>query len=412
MGARRGRGRHEKGERAARTPGRAVRRRLAATVAACLALSACATRPGIITEDGTPAWPGYVEIFDVNPAIPEFAQSIDAAFATGYPVRDSDGDGRSDYTILAISGGGALGAFGAGVLVGWTERGDRPEFDVVTGVSTGALSGALAFLGPEYDPVLRETYTEIERTDVFRFDPLGVFSKAIGNNEPLRRNVRAVVDAAFVDRVAAEHARGRRFFVATTDLDRSRLVVWDMGALAASDEPARVEIFEEVLIASAAVPVLFPPVFVPTVDGGYAMHVDGGVKAPILLRQHMFDTLRARRGRRTAITVDVIVNDKIELDSTREPVGANVPSIGANAIGSLAEAILYRTLVQDYIRTRRAGAAFSLAFIPDDVEVDVDALAFEPEAMRRLFEIGRRGVLEGTLWTDEPPFLEDLERID
>lgn len=387
-------------------------RRAAAALAVLSILAACATRPGVIETDGTPAWPGYVEIFDLDPEIPELSASIDAGIASEGVLGDSDRDGRGDYAILAISGGGALGAFGAGVLAGWTEAGTRPDFDVVTGVSTGALSGALAFAGPAYDAVLEEMYTGIRREDVFRFDPLGIFSKAVADNAPLRRNIRAIVDEDFLDVVAAEHLRGRRFFVATTDLDRSRLVVWDMGAIAVSDAPDRVFLFEEVLIASSAVPVLFPPVFVPTVDGGHAMHVDGGVKAPILLRQRMFEEVRRRRGRDVDITVDVIVNDKLELDTTRDPVSPNVPAIGTNAVKSLAEAILYRTLVQDYVRTRRAGAQFALAFIPDDVPFDAGPLDFDPADMRRLFEAGRRGVLDGTLWVDEPPRLEALDRID
>lgn len=357
-----------------------------------------------------PAWPGYVEIYDLEEDIGDFDDSIDEALAGGAPLRDSNRDGRRDYTILALSGGGAHGAYGAGVLVGWSERGDRPDLDVVTGVSTGALAGALVFAGPEYDDVLAETYTGITRDDVFLIRPLGIFGSAVGDNAPLRRRVREVVDGPFIDEVAREHRRGRRFFVATTDLDRARVTVWDMGRMALSAHPDREERFEDVIIASAAVPVLFPPVFVPTVDGGHAMHVDGALTEPILLRQHMFDSVRAIAGRGVDIDVHVVVNNRIAVNRPGGDLEPTVPSIAASSLRTLDAAMLHRTLVLDFQRARRAGATFRMTAIPADAEEKAKAIEFDREEMRRLFETGRQAVLDGTAWSDEPPLIGDLDR--
>jgi len=85
---------------------------------------------------------------------------------------DSDVDFRrllpqSNGPWLALSGGGADGAFGAGVIVGWTASGKRPEFALVSGVSIGALIAPYAFLGPSYDAQLRENFESITAADVF-----------------------------------------------------------------------------------------------------------------------------------------------------------------------------------------------------------------------------------------------------
>src|SRR5687768_1654697 len=185
-------------------------------------------------------------------------------------------------SVLVLSGGGAYGAYSAGLLVGWTQTGTRPEFDVVTGVSTGALVAALAFLGPDYDGELRRVYTTLESKDIFRFrrSIRSLLSEGLADNAPLARQIEAFVTPENMARLAAEHARGRRLYVGTTDLDGRRQVVWDVSAIATQGTPEAAGLIVRVLLASAAIPGFFPPVRIPiSADGKLyeERHVDGGV---------------------------------------------------------------------------------------------------------------------------------------
>ena len=171
--------------------------------------------------------------------------------------------GRPQLEILALSGGGSDGAFGAGVLAGWTERGDRPEFEQVTGVSAGAITAPFAFLGSKYDDQIKEIWTHYN-TDQLVVPQLlaGLFGgESIADTTPLRNLVAKYVDREFLKEIAAEYERGRLLTIGTTNLDAKRPVVWNMGAIARHyDDPAAVQLFRDVIIASAAIPGLFPPV--------------------------------------------------------------------------------------------------------------------------------------------------------
>ena len=184
--------------------------------------------------------------------------------------------------ILAISGGGGDGAFGAGLLCGWTAAGTRPSFKLVTGVSTGALTAPFAFLGPAYDEKLKQVYTTITTKDIFRLRSLLAIllrPDAIVLNDPLAKLTAEVVDEKMLKDVATEHLKGRRLFISTTALDAQRPVVWNMGAIAASGHPNALGLFRDIMIASAAVPVAFPPIYIKVEAYGQRfdeMHVDGG----------------------------------------------------------------------------------------------------------------------------------------
>ena len=193
------------------------------------------------------------------------------------------------YNILVLSGGGMFGAFAAGVLAGWTEAGDRPAFDVVTGVSTGALLATLAFLGPASDEELYRQYTTISDRDVFVRRRLihALGAESVADNAPLARRIHGVFTPQVLRAVAAEHRKGRRLYVGTTNLTTRRLVVWDLGAIAARGTPQAHDLFCDVLLASSAVPGFFPPVRFPIeVDGRVCeeIHVDGGAARSMFLR--------------------------------------------------------------------------------------------------------------------------------
>lgn len=395
--------------------GRSVRRILAWLLAPAI-LIGCASRPEFaLSPETTATTTGRVMLFDENENV-VIAQEVGPKAERGMidPFADSDGDGRRDYVILALSGGGAFGAYTAGILEGWKDAGTRPHFDVVTGVSTGALAGALAFVGDDYDPVLERVYTEVDRNSLFKIKPLGgAFSDSVANDKPLKNLIAHVVDERFVADIAREHARGRRFFVATTNLDFGRTIVWDIGDIAASDDPNRITRIRQILLASASVPVFFPPVFIEgdRKDNG-AMHVDGGVKAPILVRTFMLEEARKEHARKPLdLKVYAVVNGKIRLTADHGPVHPTLPSIAASSIRSLFDTVTYKTLYQVYVSVRRARGEFHLTYVPDDLELSGTSMSFERSDMRKLFELGYNRGRDGSAWQTEPPRLEPLERI-
>ena len=198
------------------------------------------------------------------------------------------GGKRPVVNFLALSGGGSDGAFGAGLLSGWTASGTRPEFDVVTGVSTGALTAPFAFLGPKYDPALKRVFTESSTRDIAIARPVrGLLGgDALSSNAPLAKIVAYYVTEDFLAEIGAEHRKGRRLLIGTTNLDAERPVIWDMGQIAVSGGPDAIVLFRKVLLASAAIPAVFPPGFVKVAANGAVyeeMHVDGGATREVFL---------------------------------------------------------------------------------------------------------------------------------
>ncbi len=303
-----------------------------------------------------------------------------------------------DLSVLVISGGGSDGAFGAGVLKGWTESGSRPVFNIVTGVSTGALIATFAFLGSAWDGEIERFYTKVTAEQIYAENGiLGLFQDSLYDTTPFRKMVEKVVTQRLLDAVAAEHERGRRLYVATTDLDTGQVVVWDMGGIAASKDPSRAETYRDVLVASAAFPGFFQPVYVRHSEekGRARMHVDGGVKAP-----------RKK-------TVYVLINGKLSLKAdTPQPVPATVMGISRRSISELMRGLTYKTIYQAYVTTRQARGQFRILHVPDETKDIDDPLRFRPKEMRALFDVGRSIGAKPASWLPEPPRLEALERVD
>ncbi len=356
---------------------------------AALLLGACATRP--LTVAGDAALVADAQVRETD--------------ASGRPLRSAEVpptlDGRHD--VLLLSGGGSDGAFGAGVLVGWTESGKRPKFDIVTGVSTGALMATLAFLGPRHDPDLRRLYTEITTKQVLK--SRGVIGLLGGGGyfaaTPLEKMIETTVDDRMLDEVAAEWRTGRRLYVATTDLDRGVTVTWDMGRIANSKSPYRATLYRNVLAASAAIPGVFRPSYLPAPQGT-AMHVDGGVKTAVLFRSYMIDPDGE------AQHVWTIVNGQIRWETDDGPAKANVDTVLPRTISEMLRTITWRSVYRVYVMARNGDAAYHLAYVPDDVP-ETNPIQFIPAEMARLFEAGRKIGLAGA-WQAEPPRLERYER--
>lgn len=310
--------------------------------------------------------------------------------------------------MLAVSGGGAEGAFGAGLLRGWTESGSRPEFWYVSGVSTGALIAPFAFLGPEYDEVLERVYTTVRTSDLIEErGPMAMLtSDAAAGTEGLRALIAECIDEDLLDAIAREHERGRRLFIGTTNLDLMQPVYWSIGHIAASGHPESLGLVRDVLLASASVPAAFPPVYIEVeVDGQRydEMHVDGGTASQVFAYPGMFD-LRKRmqevgydtRGWR----MYVIRNSRLE--PARSHVPPRFAPIAERAVSALVRSQGVGDLYQIYLITRRDKIEFNLAMIPDSFDRAAREL-FDPEYMRDLYAVGREMARGGVPWRATPP---------
>lgn len=309
--------------------------------------------------------------------------------------------------FLAISGGGDNGAFGAGLLCGWSAAGSRPEFKVVTGVSTGALSAPFAFLGKDYDDKLKAVYTEIKAADVFvpRGFMAALNDDAMADTTPLGKILEKYVTPELLQRIAAEYAKGRLLLVGTTNLDALRPVIWNIGAIAASNHPSAITLVRKILIASAAIPGAFPPVLLDVeIDGKryQEMHVDGGAMAQVFLYPpsiHLAETARtvgAERQRHAYIIRNA------RLDPDWASVERNTMTIAGRAITSLIHTQGIGDLYRIYLTTRQDGVDYNLAYIGRDFDVPYGE-QFDPVYMGKLFDFGYRLGRAGYPWLKAPP---------
>lgn len=333
------------------------------------------------------------------------------------PVSQKHDPTRKPFNILVLSGGGAYGAYTAGVLAGWTENGTRPAFDVVTGISTGALVATLAFLGPERDPELKRFYTTIRDKDIYekKSDIRALFSDSFRDSDPLAKLIDAVVDANLLRDIASEHRKGRRLYVGTTELDARRLVVWDMGEIAKRGTEADLALFRRVLLASASVPGYFPPVPIDLqVDGKPAeeLHVDGGVTASLFFRSPQVPRPEVRRlGERPldGSNLYIIVAGKYYADPGC--VERRLIPIAADSITALLYSKCRADLFQLYALALSTGMNYRVTAIPPELKLPGDAATFDPAAMTFLYNAGREQAAGSNLWRSSPPGTEPGEEV-
>src|SRR5271165_6772542 len=275
--------------------------------------------------------------------------------------------------LLAISGGGENGAFGAGLLCGWSEHGDRPVFELVTGVSTGALTAPFAYLGSSYDPQLRAVYTQLTVSGVLlkRYFTAALFDDAMTDNSPLFKTISGYLDETMLAALAKGYEEGRLLLIGTSDLDAQQPVLWNVGAIAKSGHPRALETIRRILLASAAIPGAFPPtMFDVTLDGvAYQeMHVDGGAFAQAFL--YPAGLTRQRRVRMAggqlvvAATAYVIRNSRLDPEwatTERRTLG-----VAGRAISTMIAASGFNDVIRIYNNTQRDGIKFNLAYIGSD----------------------------------------------
>jgi hypothetical protein len=355
------------------------------------------------------AWAGRV-----SPAMErDFAQSFEQEPPADFPRAD---DGVVRYPHLALSGGGANGAFGAGFLNGWSATGSRPVFKIVTGVSTGALMAPFAFLGPPYDAALHEFYTTTTTRDLFDIGSiLSILisllrGDSLANAGPLAALIARHVDAEFLRKIADAHNRGRRLYIGTVDLDSQQFVVWNMGLIAASDRPEALELFRKVMFASASIPIAFPPVFFEVEADGRLydeMHVDGAVAATVFLHGGVFrpSLIRERAGLGAGREYIVVIHNG-QLITDPSPTPRSLRGITARVIEASGRAGVVGALFVIYAFAQREQASFQWVTIPQAVEIPGTEV-FDPVKMTALYEVGYRTALAGPVWSVDPPGLQE-----
>jgi hypothetical protein len=382
-------------------------RKPAATVAAVLAslwLAACGTidRPadGVIrltTQTWRPTDDPRIRAGDVAQVEALAEQIGERLWAAS--------EGRS---ILALSGGGANGAYGAGVLVGWTESGTRPEFSVVTGVSTGALAAPFAFLGPDWDDELHGAYAEGRTGGLLGWRSFAALAApGLFDSGVLKDLVEDYVTPELLRQIAIEHDKGRRLLIVTTNLDAQETVIWNMGVLARQGGDQAVELFRAVLLASASIPGVFPPVMISGVDSQgrlvEEMHVDGGVITPFLGIPESLLTVTTPTRAPDGTALYVLINGQI--GRTEVITRGTLPAILARAYDTMSKATLRTGLTVNLAFAERNGLSLYVAAIPEGIEAS--SLDFDPAGMSELFERGRGAAAGGLAWSQmKSPALE------
>ncbi len=316
---------------------------------------------------------------------------------------------------LAISGGAYDGAFGAGLLAGWTETGKRPDFALVTGISTGALIAPFVFLGPAHDATVKQLFTTTNSSGIFEGSAWSVLSGITGglaltDNAPLAKKIETSITPAIMADIAVEHGKGKRLFIGTTNIEAQRGVIWDIGAIASSNNPKALELIHQIMLASASVPGVFSPVFIDVqVDGkNYSeIHADGGVTSqvfvyPLKLQRSVIDEFVRHNLERHLY---IIRNSKItpEYESLE-------PGLFALSRRSMETLIKYHglgDLYRLYVGTQRDGIDYNLAYIPDDFTAESKEI-FDQDYMRKLFDVGYALGKQPNPWMKKPPGVDYL----
>lgn len=328
------------------------------------------------------------------PRVPFTAAEDAISIVPGIPEARFWADSETDYKNalpaqtgpwLILSSGGEDGAFGAGFLVGLTAAGKRPDYVMVTGVSTGALMAPFAFAGPRYDDALRKAYTEVTAADIFEAG--SSTGESFVNSWPLKDTIAKWITPALLDDIAAAYKSGRRLFIVSFDLDSERAAVWNMGAIAAHGGNDALELFRTVLLASAAIPGAFPPVLINVEANGKRfaeMHADGGIGGQLFVAPSGLIATTSDY-RIPATQLDIVVNTGLQRDF--QVVERFVPSILSQAVGAAVKVDTRLMLALIYAAAKRSGVQFNVATVPASFNAPSKG-PFDPKYMGALFQAG------------------------
>ncbi len=372
-------------------------------------LMATATIPGM-PDVRAPA--GRANAFMARDMAKSFTQESPKDFPPG-------ADGIVVYPHLALSGGGANGAFGSGFLNGWTSTGTRPVFKVVTGVSTGALMAPFAFLGPAKDDALRDFYTNTSTRDIFVLGTITgivrqlLFSDGIADTAPLVALIATHINDSFLREIAAAHEGGRRLYIGTTDLDSQRFIIWNMGLIATSGSPDATDLFRKVMLASASIPVAFAPVLfeVEATNGRRydELHVDGGVAANVFYNGNLFSARQLRQeAGRGASREDVFVIHNGQLATSPGLTRRTIPSVALRTLTATTHSGMIGDLFRIFAVTTFEGSGYHWITIPNGVELRGEE-TFDQVLMKQLYDIGYQQARAGPTWNRRPPDILDMD---
>lgn len=385
-------------------------------------------------RDGFRAGPGMLRFLSIflccwlagctaPPRIPYSAKAALAADVDGFEdiriYADSNGElpqsrtwlpvlRQKEVNYLVLSGGGARGAFSVGILKAWSDTGQRPEFDMVSGVSTGALIAPYAFLGSSYDQTLVDLYTSGVARDLvdFRFFPKAMLGPSLLDQDPLRKMVERYLSRDTLARIAAEHRKGRRLLVLTSNLDSQRAVIWNMGAIANSGRPDALKLFQDILIASASIPGLYPAVLIKATTGDRVfeeMHSDGGTATQFLtIPEGWLASAQDDPWPKGAdLNMYIIINNALmpEFALTTN----NTFMVMAKASSLLIKSQTRNALLATYAYARRNGIRFYMASIDVPVSYDMSD-PFNTNYMRAIYSLGYAKMAGGNLWKGAPSF--------
>jgi predicted acylesterase/phospholipase RssA len=300
---------------------------------------------------------------------------------------------------LILSAGGEDGAYGAGFLSGWSKTGKRPEFSLVTGVSTGALIAPFAFLGPKYDEMLRDSYTKVSAIDIFE---VGGKGESLLDTWPLHDLIAKRITPELLQAIAVEHARGRRLFILTANLDAGRPVAWDIGAIATRGDEQALKLVRNVMVAAVSIPGAFPPVLIDVEANGkrtQEMHVDGGTIGQFYLAPEAM-LLSTSAAKLPASDIYLFVNMKLGQDFALTERSLN--GILTRTMTSAIKYMLRIGLDRAYAAAKRSGAGFYLVYVPQEFSAPARG-SFDPDYMRPLYEAGyAKGASQDPFFRDPP----------
>jgi len=368
---------------------------------ALFVLAACSSPPERTLSLHAPLYATLPNGYEpLNPTQPSSMFAAVAAVPGDNYIRYIERKRGHALNLLSLSGGGQNGAFGAGFLIGWRESGKRPEFDAVGGVSTGALLATHAFLGtPADDAVLEEMYTQVTSANIYT--DRGIFSllsaDSLKDTAPLRAMIAKYITADTLKRVAAAADENRVLAVGTTNIDYAQTWVWNMTMIAKAGD---LELYRNVLLASASFPIVFPPV---EIDGH--LFVDGAARSNVVV-PGMGGQQKPNPPLYGAGNLYLIDNGKVTT-----PPQALIRALGpvaATTISVMMEQSMQTALTRSYFGAKLLGYTFNMVGIPDEVNVGNDPLAFDPVQMRAAFDAGRAAGAQDNPWHSTPPSSGDI----
>ena len=382
--------------------------RLLIIITCFLALSGCAHVRHAVPENLV----GKADVIGM-PDIRYYVDKPDSFFMVRQSLVDSFKDeGKLDYLVdgiktypaLIIGGGVSNSAYGIGLLNGWLKQGSRPTFKIITGYSSGSLIALATFAGKEYEDRLIDLFTSISTKDVIRQNGIfGIlFGNSVNSSALFAKKIDNIVDDNLMVRVAHEHAKGRRLYVGTSDLDAQEFVIWDMGVLASRKGPNSVKMFRRIILASCSFSSMLPPVFFQVEAGGRRydeMHADGGVIGGIFHVYQLMEGLRSREFRTRLYILNCCY-----MSTHSKQIENNLTAIISRTIETNGSAKMSGDTYRMYAFAKERGWDYNLAYIPEDFEPRQKEM-FDKQEMQRLFKRGYDDAVAGYKWHKAPPGL-------